>query len=99
MLFNGELDLYPHGQFHLKLKEGTVLVHKKPYPVLYKQRDGFCRELINLVKDRVLPLVGMTNWASPKFIIPKGDNRVQWVSNFQELNKVIERAQYPILRI
>ena len=36
VLFDGELGLYPHEKFHLKLKKDAVPVHKKPYPVLYK---------------------------------------------------------------
>ena len=81
VLFDGELGSYPHKQFNLKLKEGAVPVHKKPYPVPHKQHDIFCCELHNLVilvKDGVLCPVGTTNWASSIFIILIGDNRVQW---------------------
>ena len=64
VLFDGELGLYPHEKFHLTLKEGAVPVNKKPYPVPYTRQEVFCRELKNLVKDRVLRPCGMTNWAS-----------------------------------
>ena len=49
VLFDGELGLYPHEKFHLTLKAGAVPVHKKSYPVPYKQRDVFKQELQNLV--------------------------------------------------
>ena len=100
VLFNGELGLYPHQKIHLKLNENTVPVHKKPYPVPFTRQAVFCWVLRNLVKDGVLKPCGLTNWASPTFIIPKLEsNTVRWVSNFRELNKVLERAKYPILRI
>ena len=100
VLFDGGLGLYPHEKFHLKVKEGAVPVHKKHYPVLHKRPDMFCQELMILVRDGVLKPCGMTDWASPTFIIPKpGSNTVHWVSNFGELNKVLERAKYPVPRI
>ena len=42
ILFDGELGLYPHKKFHLKVKEGAIPVHKKPYPVSHKRHDLFC---------------------------------------------------------
>ena len=40
---DGELGLYPHKKFHLKLKENAVRVHKKPYPVPYTRQAVFCQ--------------------------------------------------------
>ena len=81
VLFDGELGLYPHKKSHLQLKKGAIPVHKKPYPVLYKRRDVFREILKNLVRDGVLKPCGVTNWASPTFVIPKPQsNTVRWVS-------------------
>ena len=100
IMFDGELGLYPHEKFNLKVKEGAVPVHKKPYPVPHKRRNVFCCELKNLVKDGVLKPCDVTQWASPTFIIPKPESStVRWVSDFRELNKVLERTQYPLPRI
>ena len=88
-LFDGKLGYYPHEKLHLQIKQGTKPVHKKPYPVPYTRQAVFKRELQNLVEDGVLRAYGMTNWASPTFIIPKENNTVCLVSNFTKLNKVL----------
>ena len=70
VLFDGELGRYPHKKFHLKLKKDVVLVHNKPYPVPYKQRDIFQQERKSLVREGILKPCR----ASPTFIIKKPEN-------------------------
>jgi len=99
-VFNGELGKYPHKKISLRLKSGSKPIHKKPYPVAYKREDLFKRELQNLCDDGVLKrCTGPAEWAFPTFIVPKKDNRVRWVSDFRELNELLERRPYPIPRI
>ena len=101
IMFDGKLGLYPHEKFKLRLKEGAVSVHKKAYPVPFKRQPVFKNELERLIREGVLCRCGTTNWASPTSITQKkadkqGNTRVGWVLDFWELNKVLERAQYPI---
>jgi hypothetical protein len=48
------------------------------------------------VKIGILSPQCASKWASPMFITPKIDSRVRWVSDLQELNKLVNRKQYPL---
>ena len=63
--------------------------------------DVFYQELQRLVELGVLEEVkGLVDFAAPTFLVPKKDaNRVRWVSDFRELNKIIRRKVYPLPHI
>eukprot|EP00804_Cyclotella_cryptica_P031168 CCRYP_011780-RA/>CCRYP_011780-RA protein AED:0.44 eAED:0.44 QI:0/-1/0/1/-1/0/1/0/192 len=53
-------------------------------------------ELDHLVELGVLIPAQESEWVSPSFIISTKHGRVHWISNLQQLNKVIKRCQYPL---
>jgi hypothetical protein len=70
--------------------------NQKTYPVPMIYLNAFKKELLHLVKIGVLSPQGASIWASPTFITPPKDGRLHWVSDLQELNKVVKRKQYPL---
>jgi hypothetical protein len=95
-LFSRKLGVYPHRKFYIDLVPGAIAKHARPYPVPVTHLSAFKNELLHFVKIGVLSLQGASEWASPTFITPKKDGRVRWVSDLQELNKVVKQKQYPL---
>jgi hypothetical protein len=95
-LFDGMLGVYPHRKFHIDLVPGAIAKHASPYPVPVIHLKAFKKELLHLVEIGVLSPQGASEWAPPMNIIPKKDGRVHWVSDLQELNKVVKRKQYQL---
>ena len=95
-LFDGILKVYPHRLIHLDIIPNAVPRHLRAYPVAHIHLDVFKAELLRLCDIGVLEVCGALQWASPTFIIPKKDGTVCWVSDFGELNKVIQQHIYPL---
>ncbi len=88
--------VYPHRKFHFDLVPGAIAKHARPYPVPVIHLSAFKNELLHLVEIGILSPQGANEWASPTFITPQKDGRVCWVSDLQELNKVVKRKQNPL---
>jgi hypothetical protein len=69
-------------------------LHSMPYPVPRIHLKTFKKELDHLVGLGDLAPQQESEWASSSFTITKKDNRVCWISNSCQLNKVIRRKQY-----
>ena len=93
-LFDGILKVYPYHLVHLDVTPNAIPKHLRAYPVAHIHLDVFKVELQRLCNIGVLEPCGASQWASPTFIIPKKDSSVCWVSDFRELNKVIQRRIY-----
>ena len=95
-IFDNSLGVYPHEKVHIVLEPNAQPKHTRAYAIPMVCLEIFKKELMHLVKIGVLSIQGSSEWASPNFIIPKKDNRVCWVSDFQEVNKVVKRKKYPL---
>ena len=98
-LFSGKLGVYPHKEFTLQLKPDAKPFHSKPYAIPRLHLETFKKELDRLVDIGVLVPTGASLWAAGTFIIPKKDGSVRTVTDFRQLNKHINRLQYPLPRI
>ena len=82
VLFNGELNVYPHQQLHLDIDPFIIPHVCCAYPIPRMQLNTFKKELDRLVKIGVLEKQGRSAWQSETFIIPKKDKPVCWISDF-----------------
>jgi hypothetical protein len=98
-LFSGKLGTYPHRKVHLDVKPEAIPKTCRPYPVPKHHEQVFKDELERLCAAGVLSRTGASAWLSPTFIIPKKDGRVSWITDFHELNKVIQRRVYTLPKI
>jgi hypothetical protein len=95
-LFDGTLGVHPHQKFHIDLIPGAKPKHSQPYAIPRIHLAAFKKELDRLVQIKVLSPTGASKWGLPTFVTPKKNNTIRWVSDLQELNKVVLGKQYPL---
>ena len=99
-VFDGKLGgKHPTAKIDIELLCGAKPIYQNPYPVSFKRKVLFKRELKNMISDGVFTPIGESEWGFPSFIIPKKDRRVCWLSDFCKLNKIIVRKPFPLPRI
>ncbi len=95
-MFDETLDVYSHKRVHIDIDLNAKYVHSMPYPVPEIHLKTFKKKFDHLVGLGVLAPQQESEWASSSFAIPKKDNRVRWISDSCQLNKVRRRKQYPL---
>jgi hypothetical protein len=98
-LFSSKLGCFPNKQVHLDLQKDAKLFWCCLYPVPKHHEQVFKDKLQRLCDIGVLERCGPSKWLLPSFIIAKKDSRVQWISNFWELNKFIKCKVYNLPKI
>ena len=87
----------PYG---IKLKPGSTPYHAKTFPIPHIHEAKLRTEVQRLVDIGVLNKVNDSKWGAPTWVLPKKDNTtVQFLSDFRELNKQIQRKPYPIPKV
>ena len=86
-LFDGTLGCWSTRLLDLTLKPGVTPYHAKPYPIPRVYEATTKKECARLEKLGILCKINHSEQAAPTFIIPKKNGTVQFVSDFQELNK------------
>jgi len=99
-LFSGEMGCYTDRIFTIKLKPDAKPKHQKYFPIPLVHQKVTKDECDRMESIGVLKRTQETPWASPTFIIPKGDDgRIRTVHDFRYVNSQIERDAYPLPNI
>ena len=98
-LFDGTLGDWKTDPVGFKLKPGAKPYHSKPYPVPRVHLETLKKEIKRLCELGVLKKQPETPYGLPTFVIPKKDETVRVVTNFQEVNKTIICTPYPVPKI
>ena len=87
-LFDGNLGIWNGKSYDIKLKPDEEPYHGKPFPVPRIHEITFKQELDWLESLKVIKNVNRYQWGSPRFLIPKKDSTVRFISDFRELKNV-----------
>ena len=96
IIFDGSLGDWKTSPVHFELKEGAKPYHGRPFPIPQIHRKTTKKEVERMVELGILKWEGESEWAFPSFIIPKTNLTVRFISDFSELNKLINRKPWPL---
>ena len=88
-MFGGSLGTFHGKPYDIKLKPDAEKYHGKKVPVPHIHELTFKQELDRVEAINVMKKVNHSQRGSPKFLIPKKDSKVPFISDFIELNKPI----------
>ncbi len=85
----------------IKVVKGATPIWARPYPVPLKNRQVFREEVyrqcnIGALRELAASEIETREWASPCFGVPKKNGTIRLVMDFRQLNKVLERKEYPL---
>ena len=98
-LFDGTLGTWKGSTYDIELKDNVKPYHARAYNMPKSIEKTMKLKVNRLCKIGVLKRVNRSEWAASKFVIPKKDKTVRFISDFRELNKRIKRRPYPIPHI
>ena len=94
-LFNRTLRKWKGKAIDIELQPDVCLYHGTSYPIPRVYKDTVKQEVECLIKSGVLQKINCPDWVLPTFIIPKNNKTVQFISDFQESNKLLHKKLYP----
>ena len=98
-MFDGNLVTRYGKTYDIKLKTDEEPYHETPFTVPRIHKITLKQELYQIEALNVIKKVNFSQWGKPKFIIPKKDSTVRFISDFRELKKRILRQPYTISKI
>ena len=69
------------------------------YPVTRIKKETFRKGIQKLVEIGVLTLIQQSQYGTPKFMIPKKEGTVRFITDYQRLNQQLVRNSYLLTRI
>ena len=98
-LFDGTLGAFKTKPIKLEVKPGELPYHVHPFQIPKIHKETLKKELKELCKIGILRKCLDSQCARPSFIMPKKNGTVQFVTDFQRVNKKIISKPFPIPKI
>lgn len=97
--FQGASGKWKLGTCDIELKHNAEPCHSHGFPVPETHKETSKKEVECPCELGVLKQIDHSEWVAPKFITPKKDGTVCFISDFCELNERIQRKPCPIPKV